>query len=172
VRRHVWKIAGNDLLDAADEEFLRYLWAPEIAGASAEPARVVERPKGVDLIVGSSLHLHTLEELLAVVHALAAFRDVQGLVFHQPARPPHPMLEDRFEAIGAGQIIKSEIGKVEIDRVTLTEEVVSWLHHAILLCAVGRPGVWREVPVTVTRHRILPPGRFSPLDSIRGLGEN
>ena len=51
MRRHVWEITGNHLLDTADEEFLRYLGAPEIAGACAEPARVVKRPECVDLVV-------------------------------------------------------------------------------------------------------------------------
>jgi hypothetical protein len=92
----------------------------------------VTRTEGVDLVVATAKYLHALEELLAIVQALTALRKVHGVVLDQSSRPPDAVLENRLESVWAGNVIKTEVRKIEIGGVALSREVVPRFFHSHL----------------------------------------
>ncbi len=178
VRRNVWHVRAGDLFDAAQEESLRDFGALQVTGALVHPARVFPRPECVNPAIRSTLGLHPFEELLTVMEALAALGQLHGLVFHDAAYPPHPEFEDRFETVGAGEVVEPELGKVEIHRLPIIDEVVSRFLHAGLQNIVGVAAVPRAFPgpsaatTADTTDRITGRTRFAPLDTDSGISEN
>ena len=73
-----------------------------------------------------------IEELLAIVNALAPFGQVHRGVLDDASRSPDSVLEDRLEAVGTRRVVESEIGEVEIGLPAVPGEVVPRLAHETL----------------------------------------